>query len=295
MKSNLTKLAVAAGAFTLCATASAMAGSTSEPGEGAGGAQGAPLPPGLFFVEEDNWGIRDQAGNNHSTLGVNINALVWSTPWTIAGGRLMFTGVLPNAEAGNTTAGGTGNYAASLFNPFLAGTLAWKLGGGLNFSYTFAGYVPLKGDALADPDGDIENRIGVSYLANGWNLSGNFILGTHLQNEAGPMSTTGQHPDYFNIDMTATKTFGKWEVGPIAYYSTDTQNELINGVLAKQSQFAVGGLVGYDWGQLKTQVYVSRDVYQQNYFGYDTRVWARLIVPLGDPFAPATSNMMYHK
>jgi hypothetical protein len=296
MKSNLTKLAVAAGALTLCATGSAMAGSTSEQGEGVGGAPGAPLPPGIFFIEEDNWGVRDTSpGNNKSTLGVNINALVWSTPWTVAGARVMFVGVIPNAEAGNTNLGGGGaTYAASLFNPFLGGTLAWNLGNGFNFSYTLAGYVPLKGDAVADPDGDIENRIGLSYLKDGWNLSTEFRLGTHLTNE----TLTG-HPDYLNIEMTGTKQFGKWTLGPIAYFSTDTQNELLNpatGFMGKQSQFAVGGLVGYDWGQLVTQVYVSRDVYEQNYGGYDTRVWGRLIVPLGDPFAPtSTGGPMFRK
>jgi hypothetical protein len=108
------------------------------------------------------------------------------------------------------------------------------------------------------------------------------------------------HPDYLNIEMTATKQFGKWTLGPIAYFSTDTQNELLNPAtdfMGKQSQFAVGGLVGYDWGQLVTQVYVSRDVYQENYGGYDTRVWGRLVIPLGDPLAPSASNnnLMYRK
>jgi hypothetical protein len=293
MKSNLTKLAVAAGALSLYATASAMAGSTSEQGEGVGGAAGAPLPPGIYFIEEDNWGVRDTSpGNNKSTLGVNINALVWSTPWKPLGGNLQFVAVVPAAEAGNTS---PQSYAASLFNPFLLGTVAWNVGNGFNFSYSFGGYVPLKGDAVADPDGDIENRIGLSYLKNGYNLSAQAILGTHLTNE----TLTG-HPDYFNLNLTATKEFGKWTLGPIAYYSTDTQNELLNaatGFMGKQSQFAVGGLVGYDWGQLVTQVYVSRDVYQENYGGYDTRVWGRLVIPLGDPLAPSATNnsLMYRK
>jgi len=58
----------------------------------------------------------------------------------------------------------------------------------------------------------------------------------------------------------------------------------------------VGALVGYDWGQLVTQVYVSRDVYQENYGGYDTRVWGRIVIPLGDPLAaPSNNNMLYRK
>jgi hypothetical protein len=290
MKSNLTKLAVAAGALTLYATASAMAGSVSEQGESVGGAPGAPLPPGIYFIEENNFGVRDVA-NSHNTVGVNINALVWSTPWKPLGANLRFVAVVPFAEAGTTA---PPSYTAGLFNPFLAGTLAWNVGNGFNFSYTFAGYVPVSDANFAgdDPDGVIENRIGLTYLKDGYNLSGNFILGTHTTNEA-----LQGHPDYFNLDLTANKTFGKWTLGPIAYYSTDTQNEPIAGdLLGKQSQFAVGALAGYDWGQLVTQVYVSRDVYQQNYGGYDTRVWGRIVIPLGDPFAAqSTGGPMFRK
>jgi hypothetical protein len=291
MKSNLTKLAVAAGAVTLYATASAMAGSVSEQGESVGGAAGAPLPPGVYFIEEDNWGSRTQPNGGSTDVGVNINALVWSTPWTPLGANLRFAAVIPFAEIGSP--GTPGSYNAGMFNPILASTLAWNLGNGYNVAYTLQGYIPTTGNSiLADPDGDIENRIGLSYLKDGWNFSGNFIYGTHLTNE----TQTG-HPDYFNLDLTANKTFGKWTVGPIAFYSTDTQtNQFSPGEFGKQSQFAVGALVGYDWGNLVTQVYVSRDVYQENYGGYDTRVWGRIIIPLGDPLAtPSNNNLMYRK
>jgi hypothetical protein len=41
----------------------------------------------------------------------------------------------------------------------------------------------------------------------------------------------------------------------------------------KQSQFAMGGLVGYDFGPVILQGYVTSDVYQKNYGGTDVRGW----------------------
>jgi hypothetical protein len=48
----------------------------------------------------------------------------------------------------------------------------------------------------------------------------------------------------------------------------------------RQSQFAAGGLIGYDFGVARLQVYLTRDVYVHNYSGLDTRVWARITLPL---------------
>jgi hypothetical protein len=56
---------------------------------------------------------------------------------------------------------------------------------------------------------------------------------------------------------------------------------------ARQSQFAVGWLVGYDFGPVRLQAYVTRDLYERNYTGFDTRVWGRLTIPLWT--APAAS------
>lgn len=290
MKNYLTKLTVA-GAVVMSAAGSAMAGSVSEPGEAVGGAPGAALPPGLYFVEEDNWGARSTGGGAQNTLGVNINALVWSTPWQLAGARVMLTGVAITAEAGNTGAAGNPPfYLAGAFNPLFIGTLAWNLGGGFNFSYSLAGYIPTSSQ-VADPGGAIENRIGLSYLKDGWNLSAQLLYGVHTTDE-----TLIGHPNYFNVDATVAKKLGKWEIGAVGFYSTDTQVEaLATGGLGKQSQFALGALVGYDWGPLITQVYVTHDVFQQNYGAEDLRVWGRLIVPLGDPLANGSPGAMFHK
>jgi hypothetical protein len=215
--------------------------------------------------------------------------IAWATPWKIFGARVAFVLAAPALEVGVTGTNpgapvGLGSYAESMYNPFIGGSLAWDLGGGFGVSYSLGAYVGVK-DTLADQSSFIVNRGSLSYTANGWDLTATAIYGTATD------STVASHPDYFNLDLTGTKTFGKWEVGAVGFYSTDINQ--LHGVVPKQSQFALGGLVGYDWGAMKTQVYLTRDVWEQNYGGFDTRLWGRVILPLGDPFAPGPT--LYHK
>jgi hypothetical protein len=295
MKSNLTKLA-AAGVFTLSATAGAMAGSVTQPGETVGLGLGAPLPPGFYFVDTTDWGVRDVGGATGKVgVGVTIPVIAWSTPWKVFGARVQFLLAAPALEVGVTGTNpgapvGLGAYAESMYNPFIGGTLAWNLGGGWGFSYTLGAYIGVK-DTLADQASFLNNRFALTYSGDGWDLTAHAIVGTALSNPS-PFFNPNAHPDYLNLDLTATKTFGKWEVGAVGYYSTDLDSVNQLAGYQKQAQFALGGLVGYDWGGLKTQVYLTRDVWEQNYGGFDTRLWGRVIVPLGDPFAPTP---MYHK
>jgi outer membrane putative beta-barrel porin/alpha-amylase len=82
------------------------------------------------------------------------------------------------------------------------------------------------------------------------------------------------NPNFLNVDLTATKKFGKWEIGPVGFYSTDLNSPIAG--YQKQSQFAVGGLIGYDFGPVIMQAYLTTDVYEKNYGGHDTRLWGRI-------------------
>jgi hypothetical protein len=78
----------------------------------------------------------------------------------------------------------------------------------------------------------------------------------------------------------------------VGFGSTDLTRPI--STYLKQSQIALDGLVGYDFGPLELQAYVTRDVYEQNYGGYDTRAWFRLVIPLWQQAetAPAPSPMV---
>src|SRR5208283_5171881 len=91
MKARLTrKLTNSAAALLLLLSAapSALAGSVTQPGDTMGSASGAPIPPGLYFANQANWGC---AGTTPRTcVATEIPLFAWSTPWTILGARLAF-------------------------------------------------------------------------------------------------------------------------------------------------------------------------------------------------------------
>jgi Putative MetA-pathway of phenol degradation len=53
-----------------------------------------------------------------------------------------------------------------------------------------------------------------------------------------PFGLNDCNPDFLNIDLTATKKFGKWEFGGVAYGSTDLTRPI--GNYQKQGDIAVG-------------------------------------------------------
>jgi Putative MetA-pathway of phenol degradation len=275
---------VAAGALSICmGTSPALAGSVTQPGETAGIPTGAPLPQGLYYENTTDWGCRNT--NPTSCFGITIPIVSWSTPWTFLGARVQFFAVAPVAETGvqNTS------YNASLFNPALFGQLAWDLGNGFGFSYSLGAYFGID-QPVAFSSTSLNQRFALSYTANGWNLTANVIYGNQLDSVTNqpqispcpaPFGFNGCNPDFLNIDLTATKKFGNWEFGAVAYGSTDLTSPIAS--YQKQSQFAAGGLFGYDFGPLSLQVYATTDVVEHNYGGRDTRGWLRMTIPLWTP------------
>jgi hypothetical protein len=268
------KILAAAGALSLCLAAPAFAGSVTQPGETVGVAAGVPLPPGFYAVNTADWGCRSTKPND-TCVGVDIPVIAWATPWQFLGARLQFLVATPVVEVGVRHT----NYVAGVYNPFVAGQLAWDLGNGFSFSYALGAYFGVHTDVGFDSD-SLNQRFALSYTGNGWNLTANAIWGIQFDSVSNTVN-----PDFLNIDFTATKKFGKWELGPVGYYSTGLSSPFA-GYL-RQSQFAVGGLVGYNFGPVILQAYVTTDVYERNYGGHDTRLWTRVIVPLGNPFAAA--------
>ena len=169
IKSALTKFA-AAGAFSLCSAVSALAGSYTQPGSTIGPPVGMPTPPGVYFSDWITQGSRTSPSDLY--LGDDIPVLLWSTPWTIAGARLQFTvaPVIPvwYGEHGITSSG--------LYDPFVAASLAWDLGHGWGVCSMLGYYTAIQG-TISSSSNSVNQRFGLSYTANGWNLTTNNILG----------------------------------------------------------------------------------------------------------------------
>ncbi|HWE21093.1 MAG TPA: transporter [Hyphomicrobiaceae bacterium] len=293
MRNKLTAIA-AAGVLSLCSVAPTYARSVTQPGELVGLATGAPLPPGLYFVNTADWGCSNTDPQD-TCIGLTIPVVAWSTPWQILGARLQFLFAWPALDVGvDSTPDVPGVYQAGFYNPAALVQLAWDLGGGWGFSYAIGAYFDNE-PGVSWSDTSLNQRIGLSYTGGGWNITANVVYGTHFDSlntdnlrlvspclGRSDLAGFNCNPDFLNLDLTLTKTFGKWEFGPVAFGSWDVSDPA-NGY-RNQQQFAVGGLIGYDFGPVKLQTYVTTDVSQDNYGGYDTRGWTRIIIPLGNPW-----------
>jgi hypothetical protein len=280
MQSRLMRVA-AASALSVCVSIStALGASVTQPGESVGIPAGMPLPPGLYFADTADWGCRNTSPT--SCLGITIPVFTWSTPLTFLGARVQLFTVTPVIETGveNTS------YNASLYNPALVGQLAWDLGNGFGFSYALGAYFDID-QRVAWSSTSLNQRFALSYTANNWNLTANVVYGIQLDSYTNrsqispcpvPFGTKGCNPDFLNVDLTATKKFGKWEFGAVGYGSNDLTSPITS--YRKQNQFAAGGLMGYDFGPVTLQVYATTDAVEHNYGGRDTRGWLRLIIPL---------------
>ncbi len=292
---------VALGATALFASG-ANAGSLEPPGWTAGLALGAALPEGAYFIDNASVGGWRGIDDSKSTLGINVPLIAWSTPWTLpGGGRIEVLAAAPEVSGGVPNPGGAANSwsgrdYSELYNPVGFVGAAWDLGGGFGFSAFAGGWAPVDNQLrlFGFDSGAFSERANLSYVANGWKLAANLSFG-----QAG---TSGVHsvfsptnnqvmPDWFNYDLTATKTIGKWEIGAVGFGSTDTSKGLYTASGGKeQSQFALGGLVGYSFTGITVQTYVTRDVVSDNYYNlsdgsksYETRLWTRAIIPLWNP------------
>ena len=304
MSSKWTKLA-AAGALSLCTAVQALAGSVTQPGETVGLNVGAPLPQGWYVINTVDWGCRN-TNPQHTCTGLTIPVVAWSTPWTLFGARVQLLAAWPAVEVGvqrTSSPVGTlqGDYFNGMYNPAVFGQLAWDLGYGWGFSYLLGAYFDYS-SPVAWSDTSLNQRFALSYTANDWAATANVIWGIHTESvtdraqlspcpaSVSVVSPTGLgcNPNFINIDLTVGRSFGKWQVAWVGFGSSDLNSPVLG--YQKQSQFATGGLLGYDFGPVVLQGYLTTDVYEKNYGGRDIRGWARVILPLnvaGAPFGPS--------
>ena len=279
-------------------------GPVTEAGETIGLALGAALPEGLYFVNTASIVHNEGAGAlSRATLDVlvNIPVLAWSTPWDILGGHVEAYGALPAAIVNSDGLGAVGKPlggSAGQYNPALLVGIAWDLGNNFHFSNFVGGYAPISqpGFSYANATNNVwtfNERPSLAYLANGYNIGINAIWGTSTSTtEATQTNGAGkscakvscQRADYINLDMHALKTIGKWELGPVAYYTRDTSRDSDN--TPENEQFALGAMAGYGFGGITAQAYITHDVENSSTHllgGADTRFFLRFIVPLWNP------------
>ncbi len=282
-------------------------------------------PPGLYF--ENTSLIAQQINGNGQIQGLKVNAmvdvplLVWSTGWSFLGASVVAYVAQPvfNLTAWQNNSGPPN--APAQFFPTVHNTyvnpvaLSWNLGGGLFVSGGFGVYIPdgSSYDLTANPDyWTFEPHAAVSYLANGWDLTAHFLYDFNTASAGhaspfagGPAAAFGagyRSGDQAFLDLTATKKFGKWEIGPVAYFEWQTttdrpgsgfscaQMAAATGVACgRATDYAIGALVGYDWGPVALKVILTDSFYHSDELG-GFAVWTKLSFPLWGPDAPSASK-----
>jgi hypothetical protein len=296
MKITATLAAAAFGAVAL--SSAAYANVVTPPDERVGIDLASPLPEGIYFLDLGGVGNARNAPTKASNFDYNVPIIAWATPWTILGGRIQLIGAAPEASVAWPASGTPGAvgyqggaYARGIYNPFLAGQIAWNLGNGFSVSYLAGVYIgvdsPNSGGAWNQST--FHEQVAVAYHGNDWNFTANVQYGIVGDNQTAGVVNTINAPNgnYLNYDIGLTRTFGKWEIGPVAYGSVNYRpywHGLALGV--EQEQLAVGGLVGYNFGPVITQFILATDVYSHNYNSKGTTLTIHVIVPLWAPEAP---------
>lgn len=277
MKNTIKFAALGAVALAASSTA-ALADSQLLPGITAGLALGAPLPEGVYDISIGAVQQRVPAGGVEAGLPV---WLIWSTPYQIAGGRIGFDGTIAwvNLDTQISPVGGVDGFQ----NGLTEATIKWNLQNGFNFGLGAGVWWVGSGSDLADnKNSRFMGQADVAYIHGGWQFTANTFYGEG-DKSAGNTALTAAAPDYFNYDLAAVRAFGKAQFGVVAYGSEDL-NSPVRG-WAKQSQFAVGGLVGYDFGSFSANFKLTQVVAEENYGYKDTTAWLTIVKPLWSPAA----------
>jgi hypothetical protein len=215
------------------------AGWAQKPGITLGGTSAEGPPPGLYMVDQaftyqpNLTGLGNSVLNPHGTTtsvpsAIDVTAFVWAPGWSFLGASYDASLAVP---LGMFAAGRPLNAeAAGMVNTFIAPVeLSWKLGD--------SGFYVKSGLGMYVPDGTVSgvNGLGnlgnpwwtfmpefvVSYLKDGWNFTPNIFEEINTKNTI----TQYRSGDILHAEFTATKSIGKWTVGPVAYYAGQVTND----------------------------------------------------------------------
>jgi hypothetical protein len=288
MALNCRALLLAAGVVALsCSSVSAMealVAPQSKAGVFIGASAGVP-PPGIYmfnqlFTYQSNLtgpGTTTALGGSTHTgvqAAVDVQGFLFVPGWTFLGATYDAVIVQPFVmqEFGTPI----NVQQSGVHNTYIVpGELSWRLGD--------SGFAIKTGLGIYTPDGTVNGVFGtgnvgspfwtfqpeviVSYLKDGWNLS------AAVYEEFNTRNTVSQYKsgDILHADFTATKTIGKWTFGPVAYYYGQVSNDSCSavtcgyatGTLLNAQRFnvwAVGGLVGYNFGPAALSVWATEEV-----------------------------------
>jgi hypothetical protein len=288
----------------------------------------APPPGLYTGLETAYLGLAASGGNNGHSTGTwcipnagtgcsNLPAiaqavpLLWVPGWNFLGATYSASVVQAFYEF-STCGTGSGNCSGSFpvtsggfvftntfFQPL---TLSWNVGGGWFVSSGFAFTAPTGTHGGGTPNPDywtFEIPLAISYLGNNWVASANFFYDINTTSQGTCCSQVAgiTNGNILIGDFTAVYKIGKWSLGPVAAFEAQTTADtgcagLVGpsgaALCGRRENVQVGGLIGYDFGPVDMQVWVT-DVVQ----GIDTpqgaggiNVWSRIGFKIWGPDAP---------
>lgn len=224
------------------------------PGYYVGTQLGKPLKTGIHFLNLFNYNSFPSGKVPSTNLLINSPKFIYSTPKEILKGKLEFWLSLPQVFYRNQ---GRKSWVGNVYNPFIGSGLAWQLNPFWSFSYWSSIWLPMNTQGLSN-DSFVFQEQGIINFKNDDNeATVNFIYGLPQKSNS---KFKPSLPNYINLDLTFTKIFGNLSLGPIAYGSWDVSKA------NPWSQFAVGGIIGYNFNQVSFQFWLAKDT-NENHWG----------------------------
>ncbi|MCR6628675.1 MAG: transporter [Magnetospirillum sp.] len=275
------------------------------PGVTEGLPAGALPPPGFYFLNTTMVAPFSLYDNNGDTNGVkadifvDVPMLLWNPGVKVLGADYA-VGVAQPITHVSASGGGLDESSWGLFQTILMpAKLAWQLPADFHVSAGLAVYVPdgtaqktvisyQNGTYRGVPNSTnywaLEPSLGISWLHDGWNVSASFNYDINFKNQdSGYTSGNALVGDY-----TITKAIGAWTVGVGGYSVNQLEDDksevaaIQAGINAadgnRQTKYAAGPIVGYDFGKASVTAYYNHGFGAKNVLSGDT-LWTRLVVP----------------
>jgi hypothetical protein len=274
------------------------------PGVSVGVPVGALPPPGLYFSQSYSVFDIELKDNRGRATGIKISdlgiapQLLWVVPDKVLGATYGAFVVQPFRRAGTDVGGQSLNDFGPINTIFSPINLSWNLGSGLFVSAGISLYTAtwdwnrFSSNNSGNNYWTVEPGVGISYLADGWNLSAHALIDFNSRNNVNKY----QSGNVFVLDYTVVKTFGKWDFGLGGTLIEQLSDDKIDGIVTPAIRgirgrgglarsLNIGPVIGYDFGDLAVKAYFLKEIYADNTPG-GNRFYLRVSLPLASSRPP---------
>lgn len=257
-------------------------------------------PPGLYFSSGNAVFSMDVKNDQGQNTGVHVqdpstnDELLYVPDIPLIFGATYGALIVQSIRSPNTSIPDAGTFSnLGLVNTVISPlNLSWNLHNGFFVSVALTTYSPAYHYQVAAVQNTgrnyatIEPGIGISYLANGWNLSAHPLFDFNFANPAnGYRSGT-----LFMMDYTALRKIGNFEAGLGGTLTTQISDDVIhgtpvpavpgiNGYGNRAENVTIGPVFHYDFGKVALTAYWTASVYARN-TAAGNNFWLRLDLPL---------------